>query len=296
MRRAVLGLRRPLVLAGLACGSAASYCLFVPRAFASCSTPSLGSSSPSESLPSSGRASAGLVLPPPSLPASQECARRLVCVGDVHGCFQELELLLAKCNFDPEQDLLVLVGDLVGKGPMGYEVVRWAREHNVPTVMGNHDYFLVEHWRKGLHLDRIHSDSHRLCAQQMNAQDWQWLAARPYVLSLPTWNTLVVHAGVMQDVPWNKQDGYDLMNMRTITPSGAASAEGSAGPGWAGLWPGPFHVVFGHDAKRRLQLHTYATGLDTGCCFGGRLSALILPQQSIVSVKALKRYVEPESK
>ena len=64
---------------------------------------------------------------------------RLILVGDVHGCCDELELLLAKAGWERGRDRVVLLGDLVNKGPKSVEVVRLARRENFLAVRGNHD-------------------------------------------------------------------------------------------------------------------------------------------------------------
>ncbi|KAJ1484698.1 Metallo-dependent phosphatase-like protein, partial [Baffinella frigidus] len=69
---------------------------------------------------------------------AEEGARAIV-VGDVHGCAEELDLLLEACGFQQGRDVLVLVGDLVHKGPRSCEVVRRVRELGGVSVRGNHD-------------------------------------------------------------------------------------------------------------------------------------------------------------
>ena len=58
-------------------------------------------------------------------------------------------------------------------------------------------------------------------------------------------------------------------------------------------WNGPEFVVYGHNALRGLQLRDTSVGLDTGCCYGGRLSAYVLPDQRVVSVPARRMYSKP---
>lgn len=68
---------------------------------------------------------------------------RLIVIGDVHGCVVELEELLLKCGYDSSKDLVVLVGDLVNKGPHSAKVVKLVRKYGFKSVIGNHDDYIL---------------------------------------------------------------------------------------------------------------------------------------------------------
>ena len=54
------------------------------------------------------------------------------------------------------------------------------------------------------------------------------------------------------------------------------------GTPWAQRWRGPTQIVFGHDARRNLQVEDFATGIDTGCCYGRQLTALVLNPGEVI--------------
>lgn len=81
--------------------------------------------------------------------------------------------------------------------------------------------------------------------------------------------------------------------MRSVFPNGTVSAyivNGSKP--WAEAWNGPETIVFGHDAVRRLQQYPHAIGIDTGCVYGGKLTAIRWPSRELVSVPAKGSYVK----
>lgn len=217
---------------------------------------------------------------------------RTIVIGDVHGCLRELEALLAACDVDWSADRVVLVGDLVAKGPDSQGVVQLARERRIQSVLGNHDARVLT-FAPGAAAAAppARSPKHEQVAHTLGAKDWHYLQHLPLYLPLRDHDMIVVHAGLVAGVPLAKQSRDLLTNMRSITPNGEPSMRVDAGVPWGSTWPGPEHVVFGHDAVRGLQQHRFATGLDTGCVYGRSLTALVLPERRLVSVPAQRAYV-----
>lgn len=217
---------------------------------------------------------------------------RVVVVGDVHGCVDELQALLRKAAFDPGLDALVLAGDIVGKGPSPAATLSLAARLGARAVRGNHDDAVLAALearvggaatparcrRGGPSVDAADAAT---TAANLTTAHRAWLAALPWTLALPDHGALVAHAGLVPGVDARAQSLADVYTMRGVTGTGPASYKAvsvdGAGRAWAPLWRGPPHVVFGHDAPRGLQLEASATGLDTGCVEGGALTALVLP-------------------
>jgi predicted phosphodiesterase len=217
--------------------------------------------------------------------------QRTIIVGDVHGCAEELRMLLRKCGHG-KGDRVVLAGDLVAKGPDSQGVVQYARENGVLAVLGNHDAFALGHKNE---VDKERLQDRRTYIRSLSAEDWAYLEALPHFLRLGDVRpggpeVLVVHAGLVSGIPVEDQRKEYLRSLRSIDDTGEPTSRLLVHFPWAAHWRGPEWVIFGHDAVRGLQQQPLATGLDTGCVYGRQLTAIVLPEGKIVQVAALKRY------
>lgn len=201
---------------------------------------------------------------------------RFIVIGDVHGCSTELEALLERLA-PAGADQVAFVGDLVAKGPHSRRVLGVVRELGARVALGNHEERLLEARaarREGRPLPRLGA-SHLRLLDELDDDDWQMLEAMPRWLELDP-RLRVVHAGIVPGIPMDEQDPHHLTHVRSISASGEPSSRW--GPPWGALYRGPPHIVFGHNARKDPQLHPDATGLDTGCVYGGALTALVLEQ------------------
>jgi hypothetical protein len=232
---------------------------------------------------------------------------RTIIVGDVHGCSAELRDLLDVAAVSAA-DRLVFVGDLVARGPDSRGVLRLVRELGARSVVGNHELELRRYRAAtgGGHGVKRPGRSHRELADELSREDWELIGSLPPFLELPEHGVVVVHAGLVPGRAPGDHDDDVLTNLRCIDTNGRPThrLEGTL---WAALYRGPPHVVFGHDALRSIQVHRDATGLDSGCVYGGRLTALVLPAaqspppaaerlDAMVSVPARRQYYFPERK
>ena len=251
----------------------------------------------------------------------------ILLVGDVQGCAQALDELLAACGFSPSRDRVVLLGDLVNRGPDSLGVLRRALAlGNAATcLLGNHDLHLlaVAHGARKLHRGDTFGD----VLQDSDATQWlQWLAQQPLAHLESGW--LCVHAGLAPQ--WSSQDALALaaevqevlrgpglgdflsdmygdqpnrwapslqgqarwrMVVNTLTRIRFCTADGvldlktkeGAGGAPAGCMPWfevPTRhslgqpVAFGHWSTLGLVNRPDLLALDTGCVWGGALSAV----------------------
>lgn len=226
--------------------------------------------------------------------------RNLLVVGDVHGCYDELVELLERCNGRDPNLCVVFVGDLMNKGPKSAEVVRLVREMEAYCVRGNHDEVSLVEWQR--HCENGTPLPNKFqWLKKLSREDLRWAHELPYSITIPSRKVVVTHAGLLPGVELEEQRWDDLLHLRNVRYDADTqrwigmrkSSEGSVP--WASIWQGPQHVYFGHDARRLFQSCDYATGLDTGCVYGGKLTA-IFPFEGgrIVQVESHEVYEVPK--
>ncbi len=205
---------------------------------------------------------------------------RFIVIGDVHGCSTELDGLLDRIA-PVTGDRVAFVGDLVAKGPNTEIVLRTVREIGAEVALGNHEKKLLDARvarRAGRPSSTKLDPTHERLLDTLSDEDWSQLESFPLWIELGA-ELRVVHAGVVPGLPMSEQDPKNLLHMRSLSETGEPSSKW--GSPWGARYVGPPHIVFGHNARKDPQLHPFATGLDTGCVYGGALTALVLQQGSV---------------
>lgn len=228
--------------------------------------------------------------------------KRTIFVGDVHGCIDEFNELLKKLSYDPKNDRLILLGDLIDRGPDSVAVVRKAREMKLECVMGNHEHKYVKWFRtQGTRVDVYDK---KAFYNDLLDQDISYIQDMPLYIELD--DVVAVHAGLKPGISISNQTKDDLMYLRytdsdrkfiSLKKINKLGKEATGAKFWTEFWQGPKSVVYGHN------VHSYENplieevapgvtcyGIDTGCCFGGRLTALIWETKEIVQVQAKRAY------
>lgn len=188
-------------------------------------------------------------------------------VGDVHGCIDELRALWDR--LDPTSDeMVVFVGDLVRKGPGSTDVVEFvASQPNAVSVRGNNEAKVLDNEVDTAPFEPILAD----------------IASFPLVVS---WgHSLAVHGGIDTRYPLSDQQPGDVLESRAIPPE-----NGYDGPFWFQEHDGPGRFFFGHTVLGSPFVTEDAVGLDTGCVYGGSLTAYDCKREECLRVPAQETY------
>lgn len=234
-------------------------------------------------------------------------------VGDVHGCADELEALLGRLGYGvawmtdegervasvtpPAGRTLVLVGDLVDRGPRTPDVLRIAiasAQSGGLCVEGNHDNKLAR-WLAGRTVTQ--NNGLKASIDQMEAESQAFRdAARSFLDALPTYlwldggSLVVAHAGLkegmigLQSGPIRAFAMYGDVDGQTDEDGYPIRRD------WAAKHSGGTAIVYGHVAAPEAEWVNNTICLDTGCVYGGRLTALRWPEREIVSVPASREW------
>jgi bis(5'-nucleosyl)-tetraphosphatase (symmetrical) len=233
-----------------------------------------------------------------------EIKRRTIIVSDIHGCIDEFNELLEKLSYNAEHDRLILVGDLIDRGPDSLAVVKRARQLNLECTKGNHEWkFLKWYWSQG---SRVDVYDRKDFYSQLSDEDITYIVNMPTYIELE--DAIIVHAGLKPGILLSNQTKDDLLYLRytdknrkfiSLKKINAVGKEACGAMFWTEFWYGPKSVVYGHNVhslvdpliEERVPGVT-CYGIDTGCCFGGRLSALIWETKEIIQVQAKRVYYQ----
>lgn len=229
-------------------------------------------------------------------------------IGDVHGCLAELKELLDQLGWKlepnihhPEGRRLIFVGDLVDRGPDSVGVLRLAMravsEANTICVPGNHDSKL----QRALIGKKV-STGHGLAEtlQQLEAETPEFRREVAEFIDglvshalLDDGKLCVAHAGLREEM-----QGRGSKAVREFALYGETTGEIDefglpVRYEWAREYRGQAMVVFGHTPVPNPEWLNNTIDIDTGCCFGGKLTALRYPERELVSVQSHAQYAEP---
>jgi protein phosphatase len=244
-------------------------------------------------------------------------------IGDVHGCCDELEALLGQLGYQrvelgdddpvwgrsayahPHGRKAIFLGDLVDRGPRVLDTLRLVRNmvraDLALCVPGNHDDKFVRLLRgrdvqvtHGLGRSKAELDALPDLARQRLAQeaaDLIYHLVSHYVLD--DGGLVVAHAGMKQQM-----QGRSSRAVRQFALYGETTGETDefglpVRHNWAAEYRGRAAVVYGHTPVPEPQWLNRTVNIDTGCVFGGRLTALRWPEKQLVAVPAARTYCPP---
>ena len=222
-------------------------------------------------------------------------------IGDIHGCYNELCELINKLGYPRNDRKLIFLGDLCDRGPNNMEVLRlvmdMVKSGNAYCVQGNHDSKLLR-YIKGSNVQLSHGL--QITTEQLQTKSEEFIKETKIFLDslishyiFDNGRLAVAHAGIIE-----KYQGRGSNRVRSFCLYGDTTGETDeyglpVRLPWANEYRGKALVVYGHTPTLEAEIINNTICIDTGCVFGGKLTAYRYPEGEIISIKAEREYYPP---
>lgn len=226
---------------------------------------------------------------------------RLGVISDVHGHADELRALVKKIEAH-QVDRLVLLGDLIDRGPKSFDCLDFARvatfrarsgrKVRVETIKGNHEDGYVRHYHglpKPGQTGRYPVSDSRF-ARALRADEIAWMEALPSMIHEPRLNVTLVHGGILPSMRTLDDVDERALRVRFLSADGTAAGGLLApkdGRHWSDVYDGRFGLVlYGHQSWSQTRVMTNSIGLD-GEGYGTMRGAIVSNERSGVKVSRI---------
>jgi len=223
---------------------------------------------------------------------------KLIIYGDLHGCLHEFQKLREQIN-PQKNDIEVCVGDIITKGTHSRETLRYIQENGIFSVLGNHEDKIIRYLKhqeapkkNPINLD---NDEQQI-VDDLTPEDIEFLRSLPLFLRFD--DITVVHGGLQNSMALeslSNREHQKLLRLRYLDKEGHFVAHGEETEDstfWADVYDGnQGFVVYGHQWFDEPKISTNAIGIDTGCVYGNKLSAVVFhgnikTDHKIINVRA----------
>ncbi len=209
----------------------------------------------------------------------------MIVYGDIHGCLDELIALRQKIGVE-ENDTEICTGDLINKGEQSKQTLEYIYEKGIGSVMGNHEEKLLHHlypkdFKGSFYTPPPLTKQEKHLVEELPEHLIEFLNSLPYFVQYGRYT--IVHGGITDEMELDNltpEDRAQMVKMKFLhydDPSMLLGKGNDDSVFWAEHYSGKDgFVIFGHKRSEEVIEYEHCLGIDTGCVYGGKLTAVVI--------------------